>query len=193
MKKTQWQFTHRPDNQADIKRILREAREDGLTCVEVKGGPHAHRGVYLDARFIEKHKEYWPKGEIEYDAIKPHESRDGWTGNYVFFAPSAKRAHEQFCKNLEAASKPRAYPPTVSVRAAGPELERYIPKVGDWFTAKAINGGALRQIAEDPHGQTLICLKDLGELLRIKFFGESGDFSWTITKAYYEFRQREKL
>ena len=131
MKKTQWQFTHRPDNQADIKRILREAREDGLTLVEVKGGPDALRGVYLDAQTIEPNAKYWPaprnSEEIDLNDLRARtHSADGWKGPWRHYASAAKRAHEQFCSNLEAAqAQPkREYPPTVSVRAAGPELDQ---------------------------------------------------------------------
>jgi hypothetical protein len=271
MKKSQWQFTHRPDNQADIKRILREAREGGLTLVEVRGGPEHYRGVYLDARFIQEHKQHWPKDVALFAA---NTWLDGWGGNWAGYAGDAKRAHEQFCKNLEAASQRREYPPTVSVRAAGPDLapivaapaERYIPKVGDrftakgrpgvgallrtvhrphqdvyeclnasnlyltaaltphqsyemtkgcyefrkveaqpekpyipqpgdWFSAKAIDHRCLGAIRHNPHGQTLMCVGETwnGCGLQIEFFGGVPSGIWSITKAYYEFRKREKL
>lgn len=154
MKKTQWQFTHRPDNQADIKRILREAREDGLTLVEVKGGPEAFRGVYLDYETIKPNAKHWPEPsdirELTIGDLRISDRVPGWSGPWRDFGPEAKRAHEQFCSNLEAAqAQPkREYPPTVSVRAAGPDLSlrpvngtnthlvtrQWLPKPGEWFT-----------------------------------------------------------
>ena len=143
MKKTQWQFTHRPDNQADINRILREAREDGLTLVEVKGGPEKDRGVYLDRQTIKPNKKHWPKDFPFPESPARSFNQDGWVGPYLALANAVKRAHELFCKNLEAASKSREYPPTVSVRAAGPEVgeyapvrpvqQRWLPKPGELF------------------------------------------------------------
>lgn len=297
MKKTQWQFTHRPDNQADIKRILREAREDGLTLVEVKGGPDALRGVYLDAQTIEPNAKYWPaprnSEEIDLDDLRADTcNTDGWKGPWRYYAAAAKRAHELFCSNLEAAqARPkREYPPTVSVRAAGPDLslrpvngtnthlvtrqwlpkpgewftvgprqlpersgavwmstdeffigktlecvrldglidsnieplrifvgqkvagagerqwiyaedfayltpaqdpalQPYIPKVGDKFTAKAINPNALVEISENPHGDVLTCVSDFGSCLGIDFLDKKG---YTITKKLYEFKKVEE-